>query len=160
MILTTRGKLVSLLFVLGLTAFFFSISYKAEIEKGNSKLRNNNRRVGKLLSWKWFTAFHARQINYARAFHARQINYALGVTFSYLINFINELEMTLNLFPWTCRSIIMRRVELRWTGPHYVNKLLQLSEALVTPVFEISYITFIVLNWYLPEQGPVICLAQ
>lgn len=88
-----------MLFVLGLTAFFFSISYKAEIEKGNSKLRNNNRRVGKLLSWKLFTAFHARYINYARAFHARQINYALGVTFSYLINFINEFEMTLNLFP-------------------------------------------------------------
>ena len=32
-------------------------------------------------------------------FHARHINYALGVTFSYLINFINEFEMTLNLFP-------------------------------------------------------------
>ena len=64
MVFTTRSKLASLLFVLGLTAFFFCISYKAEIRKGNSKSRNNNRRIGKLMSWKWFTAFDARQVNY------------------------------------------------------------------------------------------------
>ena len=64
MVFTTRSKLASLLFVLGLTAFLFCISYKAEIRKGNSKSRNNNRRIGKLMSWKWFTAFDARQVNY------------------------------------------------------------------------------------------------